>query len=147
MRENKWGVGIKNLLFGLAGGWFLCFNILAWAAVYALSIIGIKKAYALVKCAAFCLVPYGKNAYIDFASHKFGNAFWAFTTGWQVAFVSMLFAAFWYATVVGARIGQRFFHLAQYAVAPFGAKFYPIDLLTGGETAVVRLREEHNFEL
>ena len=35
----------------------------------------------------------------------------------------------------------------QFAVAPFGAKFYPTALLTGGETAIVRLRKERNLEL
>lgn len=138
---------IKNIAFGLAGGWFLFFNIMAWAAVYAVTIIGIKKAYTLIKCAVFCLAPYGKNVYTDFASHKFGNTFWAFTTGWQVSLVCLVFAALWYATFVGAYIGQRFFHLAQYAVAPFGAKVYPVSLLSGEESAVVKLRKEHNFEL
>lgn len=137
----------RNILFGLSGGWFIFLNFTAWAIVYALTIIGIKKAYALLKCAVFCLAPYGKNVYIDFGSHKIGNTFWAVTLGWQVAFVCLLFSAFWYATVLGAYLGQRYFHLAQFAVAPFGAKFYPTALLTGGETAIVRLRKERNFEL
>ena len=131
---------IKNIAFGLSGGWFICLNLTAWAIVYALSIIGIKKAYALLKCAAYCLAPYGKNAYVNFLSHKFGNTFWAVTLGWQVAFVCLVFSALWYATVAGAYLGQRFFHLAQYAIAPFGARLVPVSLLGGGETAIAHLR-------
>ena len=138
---------VKNIAFGLSGGWFLCLYFTSLAIVYALTIIGAKKAYALLKCAAFCLMPFGKNAYTDFMSHKFGNTFWAVTTGWQAAFVCLVFSAFWYATVFGAYLGSRYFHLAQYCVSPFGTKCYPTKLLTGGETAVARLREEHNFEL
>lgn len=138
---------VKNIAFGVGGGWVICLYFTATAIVYALSIVGIKKAYVLLKCAAFCLAPYGKNAYIDFMSHKFGNAFWAITTGWEASFICILCAGLWYATVFGAYIGSRFFHLAQYAIAPFGAKCYPTALLTGGESTVVKLREEHNFEL
>lgn len=138
---------VKNIAFGLSGGWFICLYFTFMAIIYALSIIGIKKSYALLKCAAFCLAPYGKNVYTHFGSHKFGNTFWAVTTGWQASFICVVFAGLWYATILGAYLGARFFHLAQYAVAPFGAKCYPTYLLTGGETAVVRLRKEHNFEL
>ncbi|MCI8458648.1 MAG: hypothetical protein HFE46_03145 [Clostridia bacterium] len=137
----------KNIVFGLSGGWVLLLYFTATAIVYALTVVGAKKAYALLKCASFCVTPFGKNAYIDYGSHKVGNTFWAVTAGWQAALASLLFAAVWYATVVGAYLGSRYLHLAQYAVAPFGAKCYPNALLTGEETAVPRLREEHNFEL
>lgn len=142
-RVNK----IKNISFGLSGGWLLCLYFTFTAIVYALTIIGVKKAYALLKCASFCLSPYGKNVYTDFGSHKFGNTFWAITTGWQAAFICILFAGFWYLTIIGAYLGSRYFHLAQYAVAPFGAKCFPTTLLSGNETAVARVRKEHNFEL
>lgn len=138
---------VKNIAFGLGGGFVICLYFTSMAIVYALSIVGIKKAYALLKCASFCIMPYGKNVYTDFMSHKFGNAMWAATTGWEAALICVVFAAFWYATVLGAYIGSRFFHLAQYTIAPFGAKCYPTALLTGGESTVVRLRKEHNFEL
>lgn len=138
---------LKNIAFGLSGGWFVFLNLTAWAIVYVVSIVGVKKAYALLKCASFCLAPYGKNVYADYFSHKIGNTFWAFTTGWQVALVCILFSAFWYVTVFGAYLGQRYFHLAQYAVAPFGAKTHDTELLTGEESAVVRLRKERKFEL
>lgn len=120
---------LKNIAFGLAGGWFVVANLLLWAAAYAISVIGIKKAYTLVKCASFCLAPFGKTVHTDFMSHKFGNAFWSATTGWQVALLCMFFTCFWYATVLGAYIGKKFFAMAQYAVAPFGAKFYPLSLI------------------
>lgn len=131
----------------MAGGWVVCLYFTSTAIVYALTLVGVKKAYALLKCAAFCLSPHGKNVHVDFGSHTFGNAFWAITTGWEASLVCIVFAGFWCATGVGFPIGARFFHLAQYAIMPFGAKCYPTALLTGGESAVVKLRREHNFEL
>lgn len=137
----------KNIIFGLSGGWFIFIYFTLMAFFYALSIIGIKKAYGLLKCASFCIAPFGKNAYTDFGAHKFGNTFWAFTTGWQVAFICLVFSGFWYLTFFGAYLGQRYFHLAQYAVTPFGAKFSPTSLLAGDETAIVRLRKEQHCGL
>ena len=133
---------VKNIAFGIGGGWFIAVYFTSGAIVYALTIVGIKKAYALLKCAAFCFAPFGKNAYTDFMSHKFGNAFWAVTTGWQAALICVIFAAVWYATFFGAYLGSRFFHLAQYAICPFGTKCFPTDLLTGDETAFARVRSE-----
>lgn len=146
--SHERGVIIKNIAFGLSGGWLLAIYFTAAAILYALTIVGVKKAYALCKCASFCLLPYGRNVYTDFMSHKLGNILWACTIGWQAALLSMLFACIWYATILGAYLGNRYVHLAQYAVAPFGAKCYPVALLTGGdEGAAARVRAEHNFEL
>lgn len=92
-------------------------------------------------------MPFGKNAYTDFMSHKLGNSLWAVTLGWQAALLCLVFSAFWYATVLGAYLGSRYFHLAQYAISPFGTKCYPTDLLGGDESAVAKLRSERNFEL
>lgn len=138
---------IKNIAFGLSGGWVISLYFISMAIVYALSIIGIKKAYTLLKCAAFCLMPYGKNAYTDFMSHKIGNSFWAVTTGWQAALICLIFAGIWCVTIFGLYLGARYFHLAQYVISPFGAKWYPTDLLTGDETAIVKLRNQRRFEL
>ena len=145
--EYKSFRAVKNVAFGLSGGWLLCLYFMATAVVYAISIVGVKKAYALLKCASFCLAPYGKNAYTDFASHKIGNAMWAATVGWQAALICMIFAAAWSITVAGLYLGVRYFHLAQYAIAPFGAKCYPVSLLTGGEKAVPQLMSKHPKEL
>lgn len=138
---------VKNIAFGLSGGWLIGVYFTSAAIVYALTVVGIKKAYALFKCASFCFMPFGRNAYTDFKAHPFGNAFWAATTGWQAALICLIFAGFWYITVFGAYLGSRYFHLAQYAVCPFGTKCYATDLLTGGESAITKLRKEHNFEL
>lgn len=115
-------VWFKNLVFGLAGGLYVCFYLLTSAVVHALTIIGIKKAYALVKCALYCIAPYGKAATADFASHKIGNALWMCTLGWQVGLLCMTFAVFWYLTYFGRGYGEKFYSLAQLAAAPFGAK-------------------------
>lgn len=130
------------MLFCVTGGIIPSVYFISLAAVYAVTIIGAKKAYALLKLSYFCLTPFGKNAHLSFTSHIFGNAWWAATTGWQAAFVCLLFAGATAATVVGIPIAKRYFLLAQYAVAPFGAKWYPTTLLTGSERAIANVRQE-----
>lgn len=132
----------KNILFGICGGWVPCLYFSFLAAVYAVTVIGAKKAYALIKLAYFCVTPFGKIAHLSFASHKFGNAWWAATTGWQAALVCVLFALLTAVTVIGLPFAKRYFMLAQYAVSPFGAKWYPTTLLTGDERAVANVRQE-----
>ena len=130
------------MLFCICGGLVLCVYFAVLAALYAVTIVGAKKAYALLKLAYFCLTPFGKDAYLRFSSHLVGNAWWAATTGWQAALVCMLFASATAATVIGLPIAKRYFMLAQYAVAPFGAKWYPTNLLTGEGSAIAHLRRE-----
>lgn len=138
----------KNVLFCVTGGIIPSVYFISLAAVYALTIIGAKKAYALLKLAYFCLTPFGKNAHLSFISHMFGNAWWAATTGWQAALVCLLFAGATAVTIVGIPIAKRYFMLAQYAVAPFGAKWFPTNLLTGNERAVASVRQENaEYEL
>ena len=123
----------KNIIFGLSGGWLIGTYFTFMAIVHAFTIIGMKKAYGLIKCAAFCFAPFGKNARISFASHKLGNTLWAVTLGWQAALICLLFAAFWFMTFFGAYLGERYFSLAQYAIAPFGAKLEEKENLLIGE--------------
>ena len=119
-----------------------CAYFTVLAAVYAATIVGAKRAYALLKLAYFCLTPFGKDAYLNFPSHLVGNAWWAATTGWQAALVCVLFAGATAATIVGIPIAKRYFMLAQYAVAPFGAKWYPTTLLSGTDRAIAGIRRE-----
>lgn len=138
----------KNISWGILGGWVSFVYFVAIGIVYGITIIGVKKAYACFRFALFTLAPFGKNVATDIGSHKFGNAFWIVTTGWQISLYCVLAAALWYATYFGRYLGAKWLHLAQFVIAPFGAKIRKNDLLSGDDTAFVELRDrDSEFEL
>lgn len=139
---------VKNICWGLAGGIVTFVYFCFIGIVYGISIIGYKKAYACFKFAVYSLAPYGKNVASDYLSHKFGNTFWVITTGWQISFYCLILSAIFYASFFGRYLGAKWFHFAQFVLAPFGAKIRKTDLLSGNDSALVGLRDrDSEYEL
>lgn len=139
---------IKNIVWGILGGYVVFLYFVIIGVAYCLTVIGVKKGYACFKFAVFSLAPFGKNAAADFLSHKAGNTFFTITTGWQISLYCLLTAGLWYATYFGRYLGNKWFHLAQFVLMPFGAKIMPTDLLNYTESGVVSKRDKtKEFEI
>ncbi len=114
---------VGNILWLTLGGWVVPFYFLFVGALYLLTVIGAKKAYACFRFAQFSLLPFGVEIRLNFEKKKFGNLFWIVTTGWPIALVSLAFSLVFYATIVGAPIGEQWRKLSRLSMCPFGAKF------------------------
>lgn len=134
---------VKNICWGLLGGWILFVYLAAIGVLYGITIIGAKKAYMCFKFAVFSLAPYGKNVLTNYGSHKFGNTFWLITTGWQISIVCVVISALWYLTYYGRYLSSRWFHLAQFVVAPFGSVIKNTSLLNPTQTLVAQVTDNY----
>lgn len=137
---------VKNICWGIMGGFVTFIYFIVVGIIYGVTIIGIKKAWACFRFALFTLAPFGKNVYTNYGSHKFGNSFWIVTTGWQISFFCMVAAGIAYLTYYGRFLGARWFHLAQFVIAPFGSTIKTASLLSG-ESAIVGIRDENFFDI
>ncbi len=148
MAEVARDARIKNVVWLLLGGYIMFIYFVIVGTAYVITIIGAKKGYACYKLAVFAVMPFGVNVAVDFWSHKIGNPFFALTTGWQASVVCLVFGAIMQVSYVGRYLANRWFHLSQYALMPFGAKVQRISRLGEQEKATVLKRNEFlEFEI
>lgn len=115
---------LGNILwFALAGVW-LALGWLFWAAVLAITVVGLPFARQCVKLARFSLWPFGRVALPDPAATKLGGigaVLW-FVPGVLMWLSYILSGLALCVTVVGIPFGVQAFKLAGLALAPFGKK-------------------------
>lgn len=115
---------VGNILWLLLAGVGLALGWLFWAAVLAITIVGLPFARQCLKLAQFSLWPFGRVALPDPTATKLGRlgaVLW-FIPGvlmWLSYVVSGLLLCL---TVIGIPFGLQSFKLAGLALAPFGKK-------------------------
>lgn len=115
---------LGNILWVVLAGVWLALGWLFWAAVLAITVVGLPFARQCVKLARFSLWPFGRVALPDPTATKLGSigsVLW-FIPGvlmWLSYIVSGVVLCI---TVVGIPFGVQAFKLAGLALAPFGKK-------------------------
>jgi uncharacterized membrane protein YccF (DUF307 family) len=115
---------IGNILwFALAGVW-IALGWLFWAAVLAITVVGLPFALQCLKLARFSLWPFGRVALPDPTATKLGalGAVLWFIPGLLMCLSYILSGALMCLTAIGIPFGLQAFKLAGLALAPFGKK-------------------------
>jgi uncharacterized membrane protein YccF (DUF307 family) len=121
---------IGNILWLVLGGLVMALGWLFWAALLAITIIGLPFARQCLKLANFSLWPFGRTAVDDpTATHLgiIGAILW-FIPGLIMAIGYVISGALLCLTIIGIPFGIQSFKLAGLALAPFGKKI--VDLPT-----------------
>ena len=124
---------IGNILWLFLGGLLMAIGWLFWAALLAITIIGLPFARQCLKLARFSLWPFGRTAVDDpTASHLgiVGAILWIIP-GLIMAIGYFLAGLVCCITIIGIPFGIQAFKLAGFAVAPFGKKIVRLDDLPG----------------
>lgn len=118
---------IGNPIWLLLGGIWLALGWLFWAAVLAITIVGLPFAAQCLKLAQFSLWPFGRVARRDpndSALGIIGAVLW-FIPGLIMAFGYLCSGLLMCVTIIGIPFGIQAFKLAGLALAPFGKKIVP----------------------
>lgn len=115
---------IGNILWFVLAGVWLALGWLFWAAVLAVTIVGLPFAVQCMKLARFSLWPFGRRAVPDPTASKLGivGAVLWFIPGLLMFLSYILSGVALCLTVIGIPFGLQAFKLAGLALAPFGKK-------------------------
>jgi len=115
---------IGNILWFVLAGVGLALGWLFWAALLAITIVGLPFARQCVKLARFSLWPFGRVALHDPTATKLGaiGAVLWFIPGVLMWLGYILSGALLCLTIIGIPFGLQAFKLSGLALAPFGKK-------------------------
>ncbi|MGN6696438.1 MAG: YccF domain-containing protein [Aquihabitans sp.] len=115
---------IGNILWLVLGGFWLALGWLFWAALLAITIIGIPFAVQCLKLAQFSLWPFGREARPDPNASSLGivGAVLWFIPGLLMCLSYICSGIILCITLIGIPFGIQSFKLAGLALAPFGKK-------------------------
>ena len=113
---------IGNILWFVLAGLWLALGWLCWAALLAITIVGLPFAVQCLKLAQFSLWPFGRVAAPDPSASKLGvvGAVLWFIPGVLMFLSYILSGVLLCLTVIGIPFGIQSFKLAGLALAPFG---------------------------
>lgn len=115
---------LGNILWFVLAGVWLALGWLLWAAILAITVVGLPFARQCLKLAQFSLWPFGRVALPDPTATKLGGigaVLW-FIPG-VFMWLSYIFSGVLLClTVIGIPFGVQSFKLAGLALAPFGKK-------------------------
>lgn len=115
---------IGNILWFVLAGVWLAFGWLCWAALFAITVVGLPFAIQCLKLAQFSLWPFGREAVPDRSASKLGiiGAVLWFIPGVFMCISYILSGVVLCLTVIGIPFGLQAFKLSGLALAPFGKK-------------------------
>ena len=117
---------LGNIIWLIFGGLFSAIGWFFVGVLFCITIIGIPIGKQMFKFAKLMLMPFGKEAIVDFNKHPIANVIWLIISGLSMAvsyfFIGVLFCI----TIIGIPFGKQWFKLAKLALFPFGAVIQPI---------------------
>ena len=113
---------IGNILWLVLAGFWLALGWLVWAALLAITIVGLPFAVQCLKLAQFSLWPFGRVAVPDPNASKLGviGAVLWFIPGLLMCVSYVFSGVLLCLTLIGIPFGIQSFKLAGLALAPFG---------------------------
>jgi uncharacterized membrane protein YccF (DUF307 family) len=113
---------IGNILWVVITGFWTAIGWLIWAAIFAVTIIGLPFARQCVKLAHFTLWPFGRTAVPSataVSGSTIGNVLW-FIPGVLIALGYAVTGAALCVTIIGIPFGIQAFKFIPLALSPFG---------------------------
>jgi uncharacterized membrane protein YccF (DUF307 family) len=115
---------LGNIIWFVCGGVLIALEYLISSLLLMITIIGIPFGIQTLKMASLALWPFDKKVVTHPRSggclHIIFNVVWILIGGFWIAVTHLVFAVFFFITIIGIPFAQQHLKLAELALVPFG---------------------------
>lgn len=118
---------VGNIIWFFTGGLASAITMALFGLLLLITIIGIPFAITLFKLIPLFMLPFGKQADINWGSHPIVNTIWVIFFGWELALLSLIIGILLCITIILIPVGLQAFKFAKVYLFPFGCKVTKLD--------------------